>query len=78
MLVAGRCISGTYEAHASYRVKGPCMAMGQAAGTAAALASEKGLVPRQVDPGELRRLLERQGVTLGETDLPDPALSHDV
>ena len=31
LLVAGRCISGSYEAHASYRVTGDCVAMGQAA-----------------------------------------------
>ncbi|HLA83645.1 MAG TPA: FAD-dependent oxidoreductase, partial [Thermoguttaceae bacterium] len=36
LLVAGRCISGTHEAHASYRVMATCMAIGQAAGTAAA------------------------------------------
>ena len=38
LLMAGRCISGTSLAHASYRVTGDCVAMGQAAGTAAALA----------------------------------------
>lgn len=35
MLVAGRCISGTHEAMASYRVTGDCAAMGEAAGYAA-------------------------------------------
>jgi hypothetical protein len=38
MLTAGRCISGTHRAHASYRVMTVCMAMGEAAGVAAALA----------------------------------------
>ena len=37
MLVAGRCLSATREAHSSARVMGTCMAMGQAAGTAAAM-----------------------------------------
>ena len=36
MFVAGRCFSSTRDAHSSARVMGTCMAMGQAAGTAAA------------------------------------------
>jgi ribulose 1,5-bisphosphate synthetase/thiazole synthase len=71
LLVAGRCISGTYEAHASYRVKGPCMAMGQAAGTAAALSVEHGVTPRELDTDALRAALEGQGVRLHETLKPD-------
>ena len=47
LLVAGRCISGTHRAHASYRVMSICLAMGQAAGVAAALsAKEKDLFNR--------------------------------
>lgn len=38
LLVAGRCISADHHALASCRVMAPCMAMGEAAGTAAALA----------------------------------------
>lgn len=49
LLVAGRCISGSYEAHASYRVTGDCVAMGQAAGTAAALSIDRSLTPRRLD-----------------------------
>ena len=64
LLVAGRCISTTYEAHSSIRVMGPCMAMGQAAGTAAALAVNKKITPRQLDVQELRRTLLEQGVIL--------------
>ena len=40
VLVAGRCFSATHDAHASARSMGTCMAMGQAAGTAAALSVE--------------------------------------
>jgi hypothetical protein len=40
ILVAGRCISGTHEAHSSYRVTPTAMATGQAAGVCAALAAE--------------------------------------
>src|SRR6185503_2718903 len=39
LLVAGRCISGTHEAHSSYRVMPIVMATGQAAGVCAALAA---------------------------------------
>jgi hypothetical protein len=64
LLFAGRCISGTHEAHASYRVTGTCMAMGQAAGLAAALAAADGRSPDEVDPALLRRTLEAKQVGL--------------
>lgn len=60
LLVAGRCISGSHEAHASYRVTGTCMAMGQAAGLAASWAAAEGSPPSQVPGPALRdRLIER-------------------
>ncbi len=49
LLVAGRCISGSHEAMASYRVQGIAMATGIAAGAAAALAARAGMQPRAVD-----------------------------
>jgi hypothetical protein len=49
LLVAGRCISGSFEAHASYRVTGDCVAMGQAAGTAAVLSLNQGITPDELD-----------------------------
>jgi len=61
LLFAGRCISGTHEAHASYRVTGTCMAMGQAAGLAAAMAARQGTSPEQIDGPTLRRALEARG-----------------
>ncbi|MDF2926900.1 MAG: FAD-dependent oxidoreductase [Paenibacillaceae bacterium] len=64
LLVAGRCISGTYEAHASYRVTGNCTAMGEAAGTAAAIAVESGCEPGDIAVEKLKERLERQGVLL--------------
>ena len=39
LLLAGRCISGDFIAHASYRVTGTAAATGQAAGVAAALSA---------------------------------------
>ncbi len=62
LLVAGRCLSATHAALASVRMIPSCMAMGQAAGTAAALAARRHLPARQTDPAELRRLLAAQGV----------------
>ena len=78
LLTAGRCISGTHSAHASYRVKGPCMAMGQAAGTAAALSVQHNVAPRDLDTGSLRRELNHQGVVLDATERPNPAWSTDL
>jgi ribulose 1,5-bisphosphate synthetase/thiazole synthase len=77
LLTAGRCISGTYEAHASYRVKGPCLAIGQAAGAAAALAAQKGVTPRGLDVCDLQKELIRQGVRLNSGDLPDRRLERE-
>lgn len=54
LLVAGRCISGTHRAHASYRVMAICMAMGEAAGAAAALAARRGVDPRELTAREVR------------------------
>jgi glycine/D-amino acid oxidase-like deaminating enzyme len=64
LLVAGRCISTTHEALASTRLTPTVMTLGQAAGTAAALALESGVQPRAIDTAELRRRLERAGVDL--------------
>jgi hypothetical protein len=64
LLVAGRCISGTHEAHSSYRVMPIVMATGQAAGVCAALASRKNTTPRNIDVREVQRELLRQGASL--------------
>jgi len=61
VLVAGRCFSATHDAHASARSMGTCMAMGQAAGTAAALTRE----PKRLDPDVLRARLREDGADLG-------------
>jgi len=64
LLVAGRCVSTTHEAHASVRLTPTVMMLGQAAGTAAALAASAGLPPRAVDPRVLRAALAADGVDL--------------
>ena len=64
VLVAGRCFSATHDAHASVRSMAQCMAMGQAAGTAAAMAVAGGRDPRDVDVETLRARLRRDGAIL--------------
>jgi hypothetical protein len=64
LLVAGRCISGTHEAHSSFRVMPIVMATGQAAGVCAALAARRGITPRQIEVSEVQRELLRQGASL--------------
>lgn len=49
LLVAGRCISGSHEAHASYRVQRIALALGAAAGAAAAEAVRQNQTPREID-----------------------------
>jgi hypothetical protein len=65
LLVAGRCISTSREGMGSIRVMGTCMAIGEAAGTAAALAARRGIRPRDLDIEALQSALRRQGVMLG-------------
>src|SRR5919106_6653206 len=64
LVVAGRCISGTHEAHSSYRVMPIAMATGQAAGVCAALASRLGRSPRELPHSLVQRELGRQGASL--------------
>lgn len=64
LLVAGRCISGTHEAHSSYRVMPIVMATGQAAGACAALAARRGVTPRRIPAHDVQHELLRQGASL--------------
>ncbi len=66
LFMAGRNVSATHAAFSSLRVMGTCAIMGQAAGTAAALANAHSLTPRQVGGriGELQELLLRDDVYL--------------
>jgi hypothetical protein len=68
LLVAGRCFSATHDAHASVRSMAQCMVMGQAAGTAAGLATRLGLVPREVPFATLRDRLAADGAILSIAD----------
>ncbi len=65
LLVAGRCVSASAAAAAAIRVMPPCMAMGQAAGTAAALALQSDKTPRALDAATLVATLKSDGVYFG-------------
>jgi len=64
ILTAGRCISGTHRAHASYRAMAICMATGEAAGIAAALSIKSDTSLRELDAQEIRTVLTQRGVEL--------------
>lgn len=63
--VAGRCASMSHEAQSAARVTGACFVMGQAAGTAAALALRRSCVNAAVPVPELQQSLEDAGAYLG-------------
>lgn len=64
LLVAGRCISADHDALASTRVMGSCLALGQAAGTAAAQAAQRDRTARELDVESLQATLRRAGVKI--------------
>lgn len=61
MLVAGRCLSADRLAMSGLRVQAACMATGQSAGEAAALAARTGRAPRDLDPEEIKAGLRARG-----------------
>ena len=63
LLLAGRLISGTHKAHSNFRVMPICANIGQAAGTAAAMAAARGVEPRDLPVADIQASLKRQGVT---------------
>ena len=64
LLVAGRCISATHEAQASIRIMPICACLGQAAGTAAAVAYKTGRNAHDVDVAEVQRVVRDNGAVL--------------
>jgi hypothetical protein len=65
LFVAGRCASMTHGGQSAARVSGPCFVMGQAAGSAAHLALQAGVKPRQLDARRLQEYLREHGAWLG-------------
>ena len=68
LLVAGRCLSADRLAMSGLRVQAVCMATGQAAGAAAALASKKGSSPSKVETAELKAVLKANGAIVPGLD----------
>ena len=64
LLVAGRRLSADSTAAGAVRVMPPCMAMGQATGTAAAMSVKNNIKVRDIDVQELRKVLSQNGVVL--------------
>lgn len=61
LLAAGRCFSADQLALSSARVSTTCSMMGQSTGIAAALCAQKQCDPRDLDPADVRRIVEQRG-----------------
>ena len=64
LLVAGRCLSCTHDALDPLRAIPHCMGMGEAAGTAAALATKVKTSPRKLAAKDIQDKLRQQGVMI--------------
>jgi hypothetical protein len=64
LLIAGRCISSEQPPYESHRAMVPMMAIGQAAGVAAALAAQTSTLPRRLDVHNVQTVLRSQGAEL--------------
>ena len=76
LMMAGKCVSATHEAVASTRVIPICMAQGQAAGTAAALAVRQQTGLRNLNPQLVQETLREQGAEIGETPRRTKSPNH--
>jgi hypothetical protein len=65
LLMAGRCASMTHDGQSAARVSGACFAMGEAAGSAAALALSGNTIPRDIAVEKLQQALQQQGAFIG-------------
>jgi ribulose 1,5-bisphosphate synthetase/thiazole synthase len=66
LLVAGRCASMTHDGQSAARVSGACFAMGEAAGTAAALALSGNTIPRDISVEKVQQQLKQKGAFIGQ------------
>ncbi|MFC9530665.1 FAD-dependent oxidoreductase [Streptomyces sp. NPDC056975] len=78
LLVAGRHYSATPEAQRMSREIPPCMAMGQAAGIAAATAVEQGVLVRDVDPAVIQRRMREQGADPGDVPAQNATVAESA
>lgn len=76
LLVAGRCFSATHDAHASCRSMAQTMTMGQAVGTAAALAVKSDVSPAEVDISALQERLRDIGAKFGDIRADAPLVTE--
>lgn len=70
LLAAGRCLSGDVEASSAYRVQASCMATGQVAGAAAALAAREDVAVGAVELRQLRTVLREHRAIVPEATAP--------
>lgn len=71
LVVVGRCVSATHEAAAAIRVTPIAMAIGQAGGVVAALASQGGSAPAEVPFAAIRTRLLAQGAHLPAVEVAE-------
>ena len=71
LMMAGRIASGDRRAQSAYRVQASCMAMGEAAGTAAAMTCQAGVGVDALDAQALRARLNENGAIV-------PGLSREM
>ncbi len=74
LIVAGRHYSATPQAQKTSREIPPCMAMGEAAGIAAAVALDAGVRVRDADIATIRRLMRAQGADPGDVPSANASL----
>lgn len=75
LMMAGRCMSYTHVALGTVRVQGTLAAIGQAAGTAAAICADKGMTPRALGQnyiGALQQVLLKNDQTIQGIKNEDP------
>ena len=61
LILAGRCISGDFYPHASYRVMGNMAATGEAAGFAASRSARDNIAPKDLDGKEVKAFMSEKG-----------------
>ena len=66
LLAAGRCISGSHEAQASFRIMPTCCSTGEAAGAAAAVAAQEHTDFPETDVKKIQALLRKHNAFIGE------------
>lgn len=64
LVLSGRCISGSSEAHGSYRTQGGIMGIGQASGVIAGLAAKADTLPRELSVKQVQDTLISYGASV--------------